>query len=67
MTEKVMRSLFPIILCALVQLAIVGDGLTSSPPPEVVERLKFFATEAVINLSAMSKMRTFDSFVAEGK
>merc|ERR1712157_299032 len=38
-TERVMRSPYPIILCALVQLAIVGDGLTSSPPPEVVERL----------------------------
>ena len=64
-TEKTMKSPAPIVLCALVQLACVVSGLTSSPLPEVVDRLQFFFTEAVIKLSAMSQMRTLDSFVSE--
>ncbi len=62
-TEKTMKSEWPIIICALVQLAVVLNGLTAEPIADVAERLQFFATEAVIKLSAMGKMRAYDSFV----
>ena len=61
-TERVMKSPWPIILCALVQLTVVGNGLLD---PDVADRLKFFGTEAIVKLSAMKEMRAFDSFVSE--
>jgi len=61
-TERVMESPWPVCLCALVHLALVGNGLQD---PEAASRLEFFATQAVVKFSAMQEMREAPSFVSE--
>ena len=46
-TERVMESPWPVCLCALVHLALVGNGLQD---PEAASRLEFFATQAVVKV-----------------
>ena len=64
-TKRVMASKASIIGCGLIHIAIVGAGLTESPPQIIAEKLSYFFNEAVVSLPAMSAMRQLPSFVTE--
>uniref|UniRef100_A0A0G4H0Z3 Uncharacterized protein n=1 Tax=Chromera velia CCMP2878 TaxID=1169474 RepID=A0A0G4H0Z3_9ALVE len=61
-TKRMMQSMWPVLLCALPQAAMILNGFAQ---PGSLERAKFFFTEAVVKLSAMQTMRELPEVVSE--